>query len=264
MTEFEYDADTAVTPADAPGRYTAAVNDRWSAIGSRPNGGYVLGIALRALRAELTKPDPLVVSAYFLRPTVPGPVTVATELVRTGKRVDTGEVRLAQDGKETLRVLANFADLGAADGRTAVFGEPPALPAPEDCPDLSEAGSIPGLTIADRFHYRYAKPPGWVRGEPSGDPLTELWIRFADGREPDTLALPSIVDAVAPAVMELGEWTSSTVELTVHLRARPATGWLACRVATRYVMAGYHEEDFDIWDSTGTLVAQGRQLALLP
>ena len=47
-------------------------------------------------------------------------------------------------------------------------------------------------------------------------------------------------------------------------RAHPAPGWLACRVATRFVIGGYHEEDFEIWDSTGTLVAQSRQLALLP
>jgi len=30
------------------------------------------------------------------------------------------------------------------------------------------------------------------------------------------------------------------------------------------VIEGYHEEDFEIWDSTGALVAQGRQLAILP
>ena len=41
-------------------------------------------------------------------------------------------------------------------------------------------------------------------------------------------------------------------------------GWLACRVATRFVIGGYHEEDFEIWDSTGALVAQSRQLARLP
>jgi Acyl-CoA thioesterase C-terminal domain len=35
-------------------------------------------------------------------------------------------------------------------------------------------------------------------------------------------------------------------------------------VATRQVIGGYHEEDFEIWDATGTLVAQWRQLALLP
>jgi len=49
----------------------------------------------------------------------------------------------------------------------------------------------------------------------------------------------------------------------VHLRARPASGWLACRTWTRYVGGGYHEEDFEVWDSAGMLVAQSRQLALL-
>ena len=63
--------------------------------------------------------------------------------------------------------------------------------------------------------------------------------------------------------MEIGAAGSVTLELTAHLRARPAAGWLACRMATRYVTNGYHEEDFEIWDSRGHLVAQARQLALL-
>jgi acyl-CoA thioesterase len=63
--------------------------------------------------------------------------------------------------------------------------------------------------------------------------------------------------------MEIGARGSSTLELTVQLRGHPAPGWLACRASTRYVTGGYHEEDFEIWDSTGVLVAQSRQLALL-
>lgn len=50
---------------------------------------------------------------------------------------------------------------------------------------------------------------------------------------------------------------------TPHLRAHPAPGWLACRAGTRHVANGFHEEDFEIWDSTGQLVAQSRQLAML-
>lgn len=46
-------------------------------------------------------------------------------------------------------------------------------------------------------------------------------------------------------------------------RARPEPGWLACRAGTRHVINGYHEEDFEIWDSGGRLVAQARQLARL-
>jgi hypothetical protein len=65
-------------------------------------------------------------------------------------------------------------------------------------------------------------------------------------------------------ILDLGEVGSATVELTVHVRGRPAPGWLACRVTTRFVIDGSHEEDFEIWDSAGRLVAQSRQLALLP
>jgi hypothetical protein len=52
--------------------------------------------------------------------------------------------------------------------------------------------------------------------------------------------------------------------LTVHIRAKPAPGWVACRSSTRHLIGGYHEEDFEIWDSTGALVAQSRQFAILP
>jgi acyl-CoA thioesterase len=63
-------------------------------------------------------------------------------------------------------------------------------------------------------------------------------------------------------VLELGVSTT-TIQLTVHLRAKPAPGWLACRATTRFVSGGYHEEDFEVWDSAGTLVAQSRQLDLV-
>jgi acyl-CoA thioesterase len=55
-----------------------------------------------------------------------------------------------------------------------------------------------------------------------------------------------------------------TLELTAHVRARPAPGLLACDVRTRFVSAGFLEVDGEYWDSTGTLVAQSRQLALVP
>src|SRR6266446_6211375 len=81
-------------------------------------------------------------------------------------------------------------------------------------------------------------------------------------------ALPRPEEAVdllcGGAILDLGEVGSATVELTVHVRARPAPGWLACRSTPRFVAGGFHEEDFEIWDGAGVLVAQSRQLALLP
>ena len=74
-----------------------------------------------------------------------------------------------------------------------------------------------------------------------------------------------VVDALPPVTFDLGlpGW-APTLELTVHVRARPAPGWAVVRHATRNVSGGHFEEDCEVWDSTGTLVAQSRQLALLP
>ncbi len=54
-----------------------------------------------------------------------------------------------------------------------------------------------------------------------------------------------------------------TLTRRLEYRAGAAPGWLACRALTRYLAGGYHEEDFEIWDGAGTLVAQSRQLALV-
>ena len=256
---YAFDVDTAVE-AVADHRFAAAITDRWNVLGGRPNGGYVMGVCLQALTRVMPSPDPLVVSAFFLRPVLPGPAEVQTAIVRSGRRISTGEARLYQDGKETLRVTAAFSDLRQAAGRTVLLAARPDLPPPDQAIDLMGGRVIPELSIAERVEYRVAAWPGWAGGEPSGLPSQEFWMRFRDGREPEA----SLVDAAAPPVLELGEPGSATIELTVHLRAHPAAGWLACRVATRFVIGGYHEEDFEIWDSTGALVAQSRQLALLP
>lgn len=265
---YAYDVDTAVEAvADRPGEtgwFAAVITDRWNVLGGRPNGGYVLGVALRALARVLPMPDPLVVSAFFLRPTRPGPVEVATEMARAGRRIATGAARVIQDGKETVRVTAAFADLATAAGRTVTLVERPALPPPGDCIDLLSGGAIPRLTITERVEYRVAAMPGWAVGRPEGRASMEFWMRYRDGRDADSLSLPALVDAAAPVVLDLGESGSATVELTAHVRARPAPGWLACRSTTRFLAGGFHEEDFEIWDSTGALVAQSRQLALLP
>ena len=263
MADHLFDTDTRVEP-EGDGAYAATLTDRWTALGGVPNGGYLLAVALRALERELPLPDPVVASASYLRPGAAGPARIETEVVRAGRRVATGEARLSQGGREIVRVVATFADLEQATGRTTVLSRPPALPAPDDTPDLMEgAPPLPGVNITDRFEYRAAELPGWAKGAPTGDADLAFWLRFRDGRDADPIALAAMVDCAAPAVLELGEPGSATVELTVHVRGRPAPGWLACRTLTRHVIGGFHEEDFEIWDSTGALVAQSRQFALL-
>jgi acyl-CoA thioesterase len=256
-----FDADTAVEPAGEH-RFAARLTDRWTALGGTPNGGYMLAVALRGLAADVPFPDPLVTSAHFLRPGAIGPVEIHTEVIRTGRRVATGQARLVQDGREIVRLLATFGDLSEANGRTQPLVERPHLPPPDRTPAVLP-GPMPGVSITEHVDYRSDRPPGWAGGTPSGDPTVTFWMRFKDGREPDPLALTALVDAAAPAVLDLGVQGSATMELTVHVRRRPSPGWLACHVKTRHVIGGFHEEDFDVWDESGALVAQSRQFALL-
>lgn len=91
------------------------------------------------------------------------------------------------------------------------------------------------------------------------------WLSFTDGRPPDALALLLFADSMPPPIFRvLGQrgWIP-TVELTVHIRARPAPGPVAGIFRTRHLTGGLLEEDGRLWDSAGRLVAISRQLALL-
>ena len=262
MGAFDFDAAIALS-GEGP-VFGAVLDGRWDGQAST-NGGFLIALATRAIGAVLPFPDPVVVSGFFLRPGTPGPAEIRTEVIQAGRTTGFGQAGLYRDGKQVLRATAAYTDLDAAaarDGRSYAGGQPPDQPPPEQCQVLRRV-IVPPITLVDRIEYRVAELPSWVtRTSPSGNPVYEGWMRFADGREPDLLSLPLFVDAVAPAGLELGLRRMTTVELTVHLRARPAPGWLAFRTLTRYLEGGYFEEDAEIWDSGGRLVAQSRQLAL--
>jgi acyl-CoA thioesterase len=260
MGDFAFDADTRVSASGPAGSFAASLSGRWDGTNGAVNGGYMLAVCLRALGLVMPFPDPIVVSGFFLRPGTAGPAVIGTTLTRSGRTTAFGEAVLSRGGKDVVRTAVAFAALGAG-GPVFADGAPPLLPAPEECVGVP-VGSFGLATIAERVEFRSASLPGWFRGSPTGRPSSEFWMRFADGREADLYALPLLVDSTAPSVLELG-MTSTTVQLTVHLRAHPAPGWLACRAAARFVSGGYHEEDFEVWDSAGRLVAQSRQLAMI-
>lgn len=265
---WEFDAASAVEPT-GPGRWRVGIADGWD-IGGKPNGGYLLAVVVRALVAGTARPDPLAVTAHYLAPAAPGPATVDVTVVRLGRRHTTATASLRQAGGEVARVLATLADLSASRGAPARTwgGGPPPLPPPERCPRLLPAPPSPlPPPLADRVELRVpAEQLGFAVGAPSGEAVVSGWARFPDGRPPDAVSLPLFADAFPPAVFEGGlplGWMP-TVELSVQVRKRPAPGWLRGVFRTRFLTGEHLEEDGELYDSVGDLVALSRQLALAP
>lgn len=264
MQQFQFDADTVLT-ADGEGCYRGAITERWGVLSGVPNGGYVMSVALRGLAMAAPQPEPLTMTAHFVRPARVGAVAVHTEVVKVGKRNATLAARLVQEGGEVLRALATFGRFAGPDeAPTAIAGEPPALPPREQC--LSGGGAPALPEIARRFDNRLDPATmGWMMGQPSGDMVIRAWMRLADGREPDALAMPLFADGLPPPMFNrVSPGWVPTIELTVHFRARPVAGWLRTRFQTRFVSGGFAEEDGELWDESGQLVALSRQLAVVP
>ncbi|MET9428677.1 MULTISPECIES: thioesterase family protein [unclassified Streptomyces] len=270
--EFEFDRDTAVTLRE-PGVYDAELSAGWTIIHA-VNGGYLLALLGRALGDALPHPDPFTISAHYLTPSVPGPAVIRTQTVRTGRTLSTGQASLfqyADDGSEVerIRVLASYGDLDALPDDVRTTAKPPAIPPREHCfgPSDGPAPQIPGSSaITERLDIKLDPATlGWALGAPSGKGEMRGWFGLADGRDPDPLSLLLTVDALPPTSFELGlkGWTP-TVELTTHIRCRPAPGPLRVAITTRNLAGGFLEEDAEVWDSADRLVAQSRQLARAP
>ncbi|MCB5908404.1 thioesterase family protein [Streptomyces pinistramenti] len=267
----EFDRDTAVVRR-APGVYDARLPAGWTVVHA-VNGGFLLALMGRALGDTLPHPDPFSVTAHYLTASVPGPAVIRTEVVRTGRTMSTGAATLVQfteDGTEVerLRVLGAYGDLDALPDDVRTSAKPPALPPYEHClgADSAPGGQppIPGSTsIADRLAVRLdPATAGWAVGAPSGKGEMRGWFGLADGRDHDPLSLLLAVDGMPPTAFDLGlsGWVP-TVELTTHIRCRPAPGPLRVVLSTRNLAGGFLEEDGEIWDSQDRLVAQSRQLA---
>ncbi|HWS76396.1 MAG TPA: thioesterase family protein [Quisquiliibacterium sp.] len=260
MSDFETESRLLCV---GEGAYTGHVHPSWN-IGANPNGGYLLSLAVSALQqAAPGHVDPLTVTAHYLRPGLADrPCRIDVQVLRTGRTLSTGRASLSQEGRPCLEVLAALGDL-SSDVTPTLAMPAPAMPPPEQC--LSRSGAEQGMAmpILDRLDIRLH--PDEARAGAAGRAQVTGWIRFHDGRPPDSLASVLFADAFPPAVFGLlgmVGWVP-TIELTVHVRRRPAPGWMLGQFRTLDLIDGRLIEDGVLWDSAGNLVAQARQLALV-
>lgn len=273
MTTF--DAATAVSRR-ADGLYDATLDVRFalvvpgSATPPAMNGGALLVTVLRAVLSESPHPHPVATSAHFLRVPQLAPAQVQVSWLKQGRTAATARAALVQDGKVILDTTVTTGTVpgrdAAVDGLTYT-GPPPSLPDIADCVGLGTwRGTVgPDGTTGYGAQVEVLFDPatvGWRRDEPSGLPEMRGYFRLREDRDPDAFTLAMAVDGLPPVVFGLGAtgW-APTVELTWYMRAVPAAGPLAVEVRSRHVGGGWFDEDAEVWDAAGRLVAQSRQIA---
>ncbi|MCU1646069.1 MAG: uncharacterized protein JWN03_6344 [Nocardia sp.] len=293
-TELTVEPEQASSPADAPfsrvcaltelpsddpgiGRYRGVIERIWT-IGKKLHGGtMVAGSAaaatewLRRTAPERADMFPIAASSDFLGAPDPGEVEYEVRTRKIGRQICLIDAGLIQGGRVLVHTAFTFGHLDdtepayAADHAQDMPAEPPADALAYD--DRNPMGKIVHVAQGSSV----AIDPKWARflaGE-TAEPRLRLWIRPLDGDEqdPDVAAFFAIMaaDMSPPVPMNLGQFGwAPTVQLTTYLRRRPAPGWLRVIAHSREVGGRMFDEDQMVIDSTGAIVAQSRQLALIP
>lgn len=247
----------------APGSYDVDIDGTWS-VGEVPNGGYLLALILKAALAESPHPHPVSTSAHYLAPPTAGRARVDVELLRKGRTTSTMRASLVQGGEARVETLITTSTLSrSADIEWAGPAPEPVadvddcIPAVVDLPDGTHVGVLENVDL--RLD---PQTLGWFSGRPAGQLSMRGHVRLTDGTQPDPLVLALAVDALPPTVFGLGRlgW-APTVELNLLTRGLPAPGWLTVHLRGRLVRDGWFDEEAEVYDAEGALVAQSRQLA---
>lgn len=258
---FHYDAETHCEPI-GDHTWRCELSDAWN-IGENPNGGYLLAPLQRAMQQASSHADPLSVTTHFLRPGQAGEAVIEVEPIRLGRTISTMRGRLVQDGRTRLEAVGAFTDLESDEAVLEVDQPPPEIPDPDECPPRTVLAQGVELPIMQRVDVRIH--PDHVLGGTGREPVICGWIRLADGRPVDSGALSLFADAFPPPLFaSIGHtgWVP-TIELTVHVRRRPASGWILGRFETTDAAGNRTIEDGRLWDESGALVAVARQVGLV-
>ena len=261
---FEFDRATELAPLGS-GRFGAKVHDGWD-IGGAANGGYLLALVSSALCHATERKLPVAISCHYLAPINDAEVVIETSLLKSGKSFATASATMRQGERIILSALGTCADSLPPNTRQLSTHQPPNLPTFDQATQRRETtAGQPGLmkNVDIRLH---PVDTGFAVGAPSGQALVRGWCAFRDGRQVDPLALTLFCDAFPPAVFNLSGapgWVP-TVQLSFYLRGIPDGQPVAGEFVTREIHNGLFEEDGSLWNAAGELVAQSRQVAMLP
>ena len=243
-----------------PNVYSGHIAANWS-INGVPNGGYLMAILANAmLQSSEMKSTPLL-TANFLNRCEPGEATVIIERMSSSRQFNRFQARLHQNGKEKIRSFGTFANENNECILESYETEAPEIAELEKCIAIPE---LPNYSLFAQMDVRLdSSSAGWSMGQLSDQSESKGWIKFKDNRSFDELSILLIADSFPPAVLStqgMVAWVP-TLEFSVNIRNIPTTTWLKCIFRTRFITCGLLEEDGEIWDQNGEMIAISRQIA---
>lgn len=253
------------------------LNEHWT-IGPKIHGGVMLALCAKAAREAYGADgfEPVAVSADFLSAPDPGSVQLVTTVRKRGRRIGLVDVELDQGGR-------TGDERSREERRTCVravvtLGEPEHLAEPllsanpvtplmavEPPPGVEPIGpGHPAAAINNLARGCDIRPVLDESHTEAGAPVFKIWVRPKDGPV-DVLFALMCGDISVPACYAVNRrgW-APTVQLTAYLRGLPADGWLRVVCTTTQIGQDWFDEDHTVVDSTGRIIVQTRQLALVP
>lgn len=256
-----FDQDIDITTQN-PSLFNAFVSDNWSVNGI-PDGGYLMAIITNAMmQCSEQKSTPILTANYISR-SRPGEAVIEVEPIKQSRQFNRFEGKLTQGGEEKVRMFGTFA---TNTGKNACLPEryeksSPDVPSQAECIRIPE---MPNYTIFHNMDIRLDPTcAGWTKGEMSKKSQIKGWIKFKDTRPVDIYSIALMADSFPPAILASQgtvAWVP-TLEFSVNIRNLPETPWLKCVFRTHFVTCELLEEDGEIWDEAGNIVALTRQYA---
>jgi hypothetical protein len=254
-----FDEDISVAQL-SPGVFKAAVTANWSINGS-PNGGYLMALLANAMMRTAEKTATPIITANFLSRAEPGEAEIHLERIAESSQFERIQASLVQGGTERIRSFGTFAKENSNGLEKRYEKSEPEIAHLEDCVVVPELPNYSLFGMMDlRLDPSYA---GWMTGGLSQKSEIRGWIEFREERPFDALSIILIADSFPPPILAsqgIVAWVPS-IEFSVNIRNLPRTKRLKGVFRTCFVDNGILEEDGEIWDGNGLLVAISRQIA---
>jgi acyl-CoA thioesterase len=238
-------------------------------VGNTPHGGYLMAVMHKALTSILPHSTAISSSVQYLDRIDAKTFELEVETFRTSRGTSSGIVKLKQDDKICTTFTGTCSDFEFMKGYDDLQKPLPNIFNESDKKDYIKMNYdkiSKGFTPAFIQQLECLIHPDhawWNRdsNDKNNEARCSAFLEMQGGI-PDQFCLSFYSDILPPVVSNkygpLG-WIP-TITLTTHIRQLPSTSELYADFKATDINKGYFEQDCNIWDLNGNLVASSRQL----